>query len=92
MGFLVLLGIVIVIFIVVFMTCIRIVPQTKECIVERLGKYNGTLHAGFNTIAPFIDRVIRVVSTVIASPEAPFNLIIFISYLFFIKTDSFQIG
>ena len=63
MGFLVLLGIVIVIFIVVFMTCIRIVPQTKECIVERLGKYNGTLHAGFNTIAPFIDRVIRVVST-----------------------------
>ena len=63
MGFLVLLGIVIIIFIVVFMTCIRIVPQTKECIVERLGKYNGTLHAGFNTIAPFIDRVVRVVST-----------------------------
>ncbi len=63
MGFLVLLGIVIVIFIVVFMTCIRIVPQTKECIVERLGKYNGTLHAGFNTIAPFVDRVVRVVST-----------------------------
>ena len=63
MGFLVLLGVVIIIFIVVFMTCIRIVPQTKECIVERLGKYNGTLHAGFNTIAPFIDRVARVVST-----------------------------
>ena len=63
MGFLVLLGVVIIIFIVVFMTCIRIVPQTKECIVERLGKYNGTLHAGFNTLAPFIDRVVRVVST-----------------------------
>ncbi|MCP1226019.1 SPFH domain-containing protein [Sebaldella sp. S0638] len=63
MGILVLLGIVIVIFIIVFMTCIRIVPQTKECIVERLGKYNGTLHAGFNTLAPFIDRVVRVVST-----------------------------
>ena len=63
MGFFVLLGIVIVIFIIVFMTCIRIVPQTKECIVERLGKYNGTLHAGFNTLAPFIDRVVRVVST-----------------------------
>ena len=63
MGFLVLLGVVIIIFIVIFMTCIRIVPQTKECIVERLGKYNGTLHAGFNTIAPFIDRVARVVST-----------------------------
>ena len=47
MGFLVLLGLVIIIFIVIFMTCIRIVPQTKECIVERLGKYNGTLHAGF---------------------------------------------
>ena len=63
MGILVLLGIVIVIFIIVFMTCIRIVPQTKECIVERLGKYNGTIHAGFNTLAPFIDRVVRVVST-----------------------------
>ena len=63
MGILVLLGIVIVIFIIVFMTSIRIVPQTKECIVERLGKYNGTIHAGFNTLAPFIDRVVRVVST-----------------------------
>lgn len=74
MLFLIPLGIAIVVFILIFLTCIRIVPQTKECIIERLGKYHGTLHAGFNTIAPFIDRVIKVVSTkeqVIDFPPQP---------------------
>ena len=74
MGFLVLLGLVIIIFIVIFMTCIRIVPQTKEYVIERLGKYHGTLEAGFNTIAPFIDRRVKVVSTkeqVIDFPPQP---------------------
>lgn len=74
MFFLVPLGIAIVIFILIFLTCIRIVPQTKECIVERLGRYNSTLHAGFNVITPFIDRVAKTVSTkeqVIDFPPQP---------------------
>jgi regulator of protease activity HflC (stomatin/prohibitin superfamily) len=40
-----------------FIRAIRIVPQRKEYIVERLGKYNKTLKPGFHTLIPFIDDV-----------------------------------
>ncbi len=36
---------------------IRIVPQGEEWIVERLGKYHGTLHPGLNIIIPYLDRI-----------------------------------
>ena len=36
---------------------VRIVPQGEEWIVERLGKYNGTLRPGLNIIIPYLDRV-----------------------------------
>jgi regulator of protease activity HflC (stomatin/prohibitin superfamily) len=36
---------------------IRIVPQGEEWIVERLGKYQGTLHPGLKIIIPYIDNV-----------------------------------
>lgn len=36
---------------------IRIVPQGEEWIVERLGKYHGTLHPGLNIIIPYLDKV-----------------------------------
>lgn len=35
----------------------RVVPQKTVFIVERLGKYSGTLEAGFHILIPFIDRV-----------------------------------
>lgn len=41
----------------VLATTIRIVPQKKAYIVERLGKYRKTLDAGFHILAPFLDRV-----------------------------------
>ncbi|TVQ98522.1 MAG: paraslipin [Desulfovibrionales bacterium] len=34
-----------------------VVPQKSEYIVERLGKYNNTLGAGFHILVPFLDRV-----------------------------------
>ena len=34
-----------------------VVPQKTVFIVERLGKYSGTLEAGFHILLPFIDRV-----------------------------------
>lgn len=34
-----------------------IVPQRSVYIVERLGKYNKQLHAGFHIIIPFVDRI-----------------------------------
>ncbi|WP_274363196.1 SPFH domain-containing protein [Paenibacillus thermotolerans] len=36
---------------------IRIIPQQTVAIVERLGKYNKTLHAGVNLIIPIIDKI-----------------------------------
>ncbi|CAG4882238.1 putative Protein QmcA [Georgfuchsia toluolica] len=36
---------------------VRIVPQGEEWIVERLGKYHGTLLPGLNIILPYLDRI-----------------------------------
>lgn len=36
---------------------IRLVPAQTEFIVERFGKYNKTLKAGFHLLVPFIDKV-----------------------------------
>ena len=44
--------------IAILFTIVKIVPTQKVYVVERLGKYNKTLEAGFNIIAPFVDRVV----------------------------------
>lgn len=44
-------------FVVVIIRSAVIVPQKSEFIIERLGKYNKTLSAGFHILAPFLDRV-----------------------------------
>lgn len=36
---------------------IRIVPSRTALIVERVGKYNATLEAGFHVLIPFLDKV-----------------------------------
>ena len=43
--------------IVKFFQSIRLVPTKSAYIVERLGKYNRTLGAGFHALIPFIDKV-----------------------------------
>jgi regulator of protease activity HflC (stomatin/prohibitin superfamily) len=51
---------VIVLFVFVVITVakgVRIIPQGEEWIVERLGKYNGTLMPGLRFIVPYVDRV-----------------------------------
>jgi regulator of protease activity HflC (stomatin/prohibitin superfamily) len=47
----------IVLAVIVYALAVRIVPQQSAHIVERLGRYHGTLTAGLNFIIPFIDRV-----------------------------------
>jgi regulator of protease activity HflC (stomatin/prohibitin superfamily) len=39
-----------------------VVPQQSAYIVERLGKYSGTLYAGFHILVPFIDVIRQKVS------------------------------
>ena len=42
---------------VAFVKCFRVVPQKSAFIVERLGKYKGTLNAGFHVLGLFVDKV-----------------------------------
>lgn len=44
-------------FIAVALAGVKIVPQSREYVVERFGRYYKTLHAGLNFIVPFLDRV-----------------------------------
>ena len=41
--------------IVLVFKCICIVPQGEQWVIERLGKYRDTLHAGMNIVVPFVD-------------------------------------
>jgi regulator of protease activity HflC (stomatin/prohibitin superfamily) len=36
---------------------VKVVPQTNAWVLERLGKYHGTLTPGLNFVMPFIDKV-----------------------------------
>jgi regulator of protease activity HflC (stomatin/prohibitin superfamily) len=36
---------------------VKVVPQQHAWIVERLGKYHGTLTPGLNFLVPFVDRL-----------------------------------
>jgi regulator of protease activity HflC (stomatin/prohibitin superfamily) len=42
---------------IVFLKTIRTVPQRSAFIIERLGKYNSTLEAGFHILIPFVDKI-----------------------------------
>jgi regulator of protease activity HflC (stomatin/prohibitin superfamily) len=42
---------------ILFMSTIKIVPQRSAFIVERLGKYRGTLQAGMSILIPFFDKI-----------------------------------
>lgn len=55
-GTIILIGLAIFAFLVII-NFIKIVPQRSAYIVERLGKYNDTLTAGFHILIPFVDRV-----------------------------------
>jgi regulator of protease activity HflC (stomatin/prohibitin superfamily) len=52
----IILGVVFFVFIII-VKATRVVPQKTVYIIERLGKYNATLEAGFHILVPFLDRV-----------------------------------
>lgn len=54
--------IVAIIIIGIIISCVKIVPQAHVKIVERLGTYLNTWHAGVHFKAPFIDRVAVTIS------------------------------
>jgi regulator of protease activity HflC (stomatin/prohibitin superfamily) len=74
---------------------VRIVPQARAGIVERFGKYKGTLPAGLNIVVPFIDKVrylIDLREQVVSFPPQPVitedNLVVSIdTVIYFQVTD-----
>ncbi|KAE8763797.1 SPFH domain-containing protein [Georgenia thermotolerans] len=89
---LVLLAIVV---IVAIWRAVRIVPQAVALIVERLGKYQTTMHAGLHFLIPFVDRVRSTVDLreqVVSFPPQPVitsdNLVVSIdTVIYFQVTD-----
>jgi len=50
-------GVVAVVVIIIIAKTAVVVPQQKAYVVERLGKYHGTLNAGFHILLPFLDSI-----------------------------------
>ena len=92
---LVIAGVLVLIGIMIVVSTIKIVPQAKAGIVERLGRYNKTLDAGLAIIIPFIDRLrplIDLREQVVSFPPQPVitsdNLVVNIdSVIYFQVTD-----
>jgi regulator of protease activity HflC (stomatin/prohibitin superfamily) len=56
-GTVIVLGILAVLVVVVIAKTAVVVPQQNAFVVERLGKYHGTLEPGFHILFPFIDAI-----------------------------------
>jgi regulator of protease activity HflC (stomatin/prohibitin superfamily) len=90
-------AIVVVVFLVImFARTIRIVPQARAGIVERLGRYHKTLNPGLTVLVPFIDRIkplIDLREQVVSFPPQPVitqdNLVVQIdTVLYFTVNDA----
>ena len=74
MAGLIVAAVVVVFLVVLFARTVRIVPQAKAGIVERLGRYQRTLDPGLALIVPFVDRVkplIDLREQVVSFPPQP---------------------
>lgn len=55
-------AIIIIAVLVLVLTNIRVVPQSKAYVIERLGTYYATWDTGLHVKVPFIDRIAKIVS------------------------------
>ena len=94
-GILVVFGLLVLFAVALLVKTIRIVPQARAGIVERFGKYKGTLPAGLNVVVPFVDKVrymIDLREQVVSFPPQPVitedNLVVSIdTVIYFQVTD-----
>jgi regulator of protease activity HflC (stomatin/prohibitin superfamily) len=91
--------VIIIVALIVFVTLartIRVVPQARAAVVERLGRYSRTLSPGLTLVVPFIDRIrstIDLREQVVSVPPQPVitedNLVVSIdSVIYFQVTDA----
>jgi hypothetical protein len=89
-------GVVAVIVLTVLARTVRIVPQARAAVVERLGRYSRTLSLGLSRVVPFVDRIrpmIDLREQVVSFPPQPVitedNLVVNIdSVIYFQVTDA----
>jgi regulator of protease activity HflC (stomatin/prohibitin superfamily) len=89
------LGVVVLFVLVVLSRAVRIVPQARAGVVERLGRYSRTLNAGLTLLVPFVDRLrplIDLREQVVSFPPQPVitedNLVVSIdTVIYFQVTD-----
>jgi regulator of protease activity HflC (stomatin/prohibitin superfamily) len=89
------IGVVVLFVLVVLYRAVRIVPQARAGVVERLGRYSRTLNAGLTLLIPFVDRLrplIDLREQVVSFPPQPVitedNLVVSIdTVIYFQVTD-----
>ena len=79
MGWLVV--VLLVIILMVFVSCLKIVPQAQAYVIERLGAYQGTWSVGFHVKVPFLDKVARRVNLNVAISSAARIFVLIVSRL-----------
>jgi regulator of protease activity HflC (stomatin/prohibitin superfamily) len=92
---LIVLAVVVVLVLVTLARTIRIIPQARAGVVERLGRYSRTLNPGLAIVVPFVDRIRDTVDMreqVVSFPPQPVitedNLVVNIdSVIYFQVTD-----
>ncbi|MFE7631338.1 SPFH domain-containing protein [Kocuria sp. NPDC057446] len=57
----VLLVILVILVFIILLRSVRIIPQARAGIVERLGKYQSTLNPGLHFLIPFVDRLLPLI-------------------------------
>ena len=56
LGFMAVIGLVFVVLIIIAKIAV-VVPQQNAYVIERLGKFNKSLNAGFHLLWPFVDKI-----------------------------------
>src|ERR1700740_404793 len=92
---LIVIAVVAVLVLIVLARTIRIVPQARAGVIERLGRYHRTLNAGLAIVVPFVDRLrplIDLREQVVSFPPQPVitrdNLVVGIdTIIYFQVTD-----
>jgi len=95
LGAVIAIGVAVLFVLVLLARSVRIVPQARAGIVERLGRYSRTLNAGLTLLVPFVDRLrplIDLREQVVSFPPQPVitedNLVVSIdTVIYFQVTD-----
>jgi len=90
----ILIGVLALILVITLIRMVKIVPQQRHDVVERLGKYHRTLKPGLNILIPFIDQVrskVDLREQVVSFPPQPVitsdNLVVSIDTVLYYRVE-----